>query len=75
MVIVSVLAAGGIFLIAWSFGFKHGARTQRDLWSQDCFYCHECVLCKKDPDASYCRSRNVYCAKCASTVPHGNRKA
>lgn len=23
---------------------------------RDCFYCHECILCKRDDDASWCRN-------------------
>lgn len=47
---------GAVVALAYVIGFTLGKEWRNpEPEHRDCFYCHECILCKRDPDASWCR--------------------
>ncbi len=55
------------FCVGFCVAHNWHQKDKRD-FDRDCFYCHECILCKRDKDASYCRSKDKACIKCVARI-------
>lgn len=57
-------------------GFCVAHKWHQNHFDKDCFYCHECIVCKRDKDAAWCRSKDHACIKCiARALPTLKEKA